>query len=130
MRVGATRQESPLPTRPGTCRLVPPVLEPVGTRCTARPPRLDRRDLLNDIIAPISDTLLAIPGVRFIVGLVDGALRPLWVVALLSAAFYLMTRAGQSLSRGLASRFVVRRTERDYDLSEPHDRNGSPTARR
>jgi hypothetical protein len=86
--------------------------------------------LLNDIIAPISDTLLAIPGVRFIVGLVDGALRPLWVVALLSAAFYLMTRAGQSLSRGLASRLVVRRTERDYDLSEPHDRNGSPTARR
>ena len=54
--------------------------------------------VLTDIFSRVIDALLAIPGIRFIVGLVDNRLRPVWGLLLIAGTVYFLSRASHYLS--------------------------------
>ena len=54
--------------------------------------------MLREIISRVLEALVAIPGVRFVLGLVDSRLRPLWAAVLIAGLLYLLSRTANYLS--------------------------------
>jgi hypothetical protein len=63
--------------------------------------------MLREIFSTVFEAVLAVPGVRFVLGLVDSRIRPFWAAMLLAGTFYLISRAANYVSLQRARRVVL-----------------------
>ena len=80
--------------------------------------------MLSEFLGRVLDALMAIPGIRFIVGLVDARFQPIWALLLLAGTVYLLARASAYVSLWRAREVV--RMDSVNASPPPRDRGNAP----
>ncbi|MFL5630356.1 MAG: hypothetical protein ACJ77T_03780 [Gemmatimonadaceae bacterium] len=78
--------------------------------------------VFHQIMAAVVDSLLAIPPIRFVMGLVDARWRPLWATIWLAVVAYILSRAMNQLALRRARLHLLR----DRGAGEPREANAKP----
>jgi hypothetical protein len=84
--------------------------------------------VFRDLVSVLVETLLAIPPVRFVMGLVDGRWRPLWAATWIAAIVYVLSRSMNQLALRRARMRILREPPDGRPLGEPAQQSAPPTA--